>query len=395
MHHLMAQHAAAPIMTSILSVNVNGLTNARKRQQMFAYLLDGPWQVILLQETHTINDTETQAWMQEGAGPGRPWQGLGFWCHSSIRRRQGVAVLIHHRALHALGRGPAAPAATFSSRDGRTLRVDWGPTGNKVSVISVYGPCLIGERRDFYSLEGSLAQALRAGAAHNTRLFVGGDFNCVMETRDVIGTQVLRYSDRTRGRRGLQDLMGAYGLIDVWRHTHPDINEATHASTNNTSHARLDMVFIPADLAQAGWVTACSHHHLFPVGDHVPVLLQLADPGTPKEGPGVWRFPLPLLQDIPFMHSLRTSLTNLLQQWQPNHPDAINTPMTARWEEVKSHIHTACRTHQWHLRQQERAARTAQLRVLQAHARGMPLPPTPYGPPLMQESNVASPLGCR
>lgn len=70
----MAAQSPCPLPASIISVNVNGLRDARKRQHLFACLLEGPWQIILLQETHTANDDEVQQWMREGAGPGRPWQ---------------------------------------------------------------------------------------------------------------------------------------------------------------------------------------------------------------------------------------------------------------------------------------------------------------------------------
>jgi len=241
----MAAHPTPPLPSSVISINVNGLRDARKRQHLFACLLDGPWQLILLQETHTANDEEVQQWMQEGAGPGRPWQGLGFWGHSGNQRSRGVAVLIHHRSRDSLGKGPGTPSVQYSATDGRAIRVEWGPVGQRVAAISAYAPSLPAERPAYFQQNGTLAAALQAGIGATAQLLVGGDFNCVMDQRDIIGPHTQGGGSRMVGSQELQDLMAAHGLIDAWRAIHPFTQEATHAATTNTSHARLDMLFMP------------------------------------------------------------------------------------------------------------------------------------------------------
>ena len=39
-----------------LSVNVNGLGQKAKRLTLFSSLIDGPWDIIVLQETHHIDE---------------------------------------------------------------------------------------------------------------------------------------------------------------------------------------------------------------------------------------------------------------------------------------------------------------------------------------------------
>jgi exonuclease III len=370
----MAAHPTPPLPSSVISINVNGLRDARKRQHLFACLLDGPWQLILLQETHTANDEEVQQWMQEGAGPGRPWQGLGFWGHSGNQRSRGVAVLIHHRSRDSLGKGPGTPSVQYSATDGRAIRVEWGPVGQRVAAISAYAPSLPAERPAYFQQNGTLAAALQAGIGATAQLLVGGDFNCVMDQRDIIGPHTQGGGSRMVGSQELQDLMAAHGLIDAWRAIHPFTQEATHAATTNTSHARLDMLFMPATLIQQGWVNHCRHHLLFPVGDHAPVTLKLTNPGNPMEGPGVWHFPLALLQDTAFMGQLKASLRTLQQQWQPIIAAAQATPNMCKWEDIKAHIQLAATKYQKQQEQAARASKATQLRMLRAYARGQPVP---------------------
>ena len=68
---------------ALLSLNVNGLGNKAKRLTLFHTLIQGSWDVILLQETHHRDDEQGLQWSREGAGEGRPWPGVSFWGHGT------------------------------------------------------------------------------------------------------------------------------------------------------------------------------------------------------------------------------------------------------------------------------------------------------------------------
>jgi exonuclease III len=354
---------------SILSLNVNGLRDQHKRRSLFAHLLNGPWHAIMLQETHSTDDHEVEEWMREGAGPGRPWQGLGFWCHGSRSRSCGVAILLHH-TFDCSQRGGIRPTVTHKSPVGRVIRVEWSTNGNTTAMISVYAPVARSLRRAFFQQDGGLPVALQAGSSHNATLIVGGDFNCVIENRDIVGEAPAGGGGRMMGGQELQALMSAWGLEDAWRAKHPHTSELTHVATNRRSGARLDMMFIPSTVAQHQWLKHCSHVHAFPVGDHAPVLVQLADPSHPPQGPGLWRFPTELLQDSSFMHALRDSIDQLLQQWQPNTPMEHSNPASSLWEEVKALIKMRTIRHNHSQRAVAKAARAVAAANFRVTARG-------------------------
>ena len=59
--------------------NVNGLAARSKRRMFFASLQKQRQAVVLLSETHCTTEQQGLDWVQEGAGPGRPWQGAAFF----------------------------------------------------------------------------------------------------------------------------------------------------------------------------------------------------------------------------------------------------------------------------------------------------------------------------
>jgi exonuclease III len=65
----------------VVAVNVNGLAAAAKRRTFFAWLPQQRYAIVLLSETHTTSESQGLQWVQEGAGPGRPWQGVAFFGH--------------------------------------------------------------------------------------------------------------------------------------------------------------------------------------------------------------------------------------------------------------------------------------------------------------------------
>ena len=45
---------------ALLSINVNGLKQKAKRLTLFSSLIDGPWDIIVLQETHHTDEEQGQ-----------------------------------------------------------------------------------------------------------------------------------------------------------------------------------------------------------------------------------------------------------------------------------------------------------------------------------------------
>ena len=63
-------------MVQILSVNVNGLRNAKKRQNIFNWFNNQNIDIILIQETHCENEQVEKEWKIG-------WKGSSFWNHGT------------------------------------------------------------------------------------------------------------------------------------------------------------------------------------------------------------------------------------------------------------------------------------------------------------------------
>ena len=159
----------------LLSLNVNGLRSADKRRTLFSLLHRDRWDVVLLQETHHTDDTEAQAWTQEGPHGLRPnWSGPSFWCHGSPTSR-GVAIFLR----------PAADIADITLRhqaeDGRALSIDFFFAGGAFTAVRVCAPCMAAQRA------GCFTHTLLPSLQTDRQLLIGGDFNCVAGQLDVLG----------------------------------------------------------------------------------------------------------------------------------------------------------------------------------------------------------------
>ena len=114
---------------SLLTLNVNGLGSAAKRRTLFNMLMDGPWDVIVLQETHHTDREQGIRWAGEGAGEGRPWDGDSYWAHGTSASR-GVAILTRARAIL------TDAALQDDDPSGRILRLDFSWASLPISVVA-------------------------------------------------------------------------------------------------------------------------------------------------------------------------------------------------------------------------------------------------------------------
>ena len=129
----------------LLSLNVNGLRLPATRRTLFRELLQGLWDVIVLQETHHNDEAEGLTWAREGAGTGQPWLGQSFWSCSTNNPTAvgGVAVLF--RAGAAVGE-----ITRVAEVAGKFLLVTVRHAGDVYAIASVYAPTYRPERCQFF-----------------------------------------------------------------------------------------------------------------------------------------------------------------------------------------------------------------------------------------------------
>ena len=301
---------------SLLTLNVNGLGSAAKRRTLFNMLMDGPWDVIVLQETHHTDREQGIRWAGEGAGEGRPWDGDSYWAHGTSASR-GVAILTRARAILT----DAALQDDDPSR--RILRLDFSWASLPISVVCVYAPSSAEERSAFY------ARRLLPALPVNRNVVMGGDYNCVASDLDV--TQNALGSRRVGYAGGLQLVEETHGLHDAWMELHPGLRGITHTCASNLSGGRLDRWLLSSSLLPS---LGKAEEVLGLPGDHQAVAIRLTSPAGAARGPGGWLFPLALLDDARYVAEARAFITSFLE----------DTPVTDacthghRWDALKRAI---------------------------------------------------------
>lgn len=326
---------------ALLSLNINGLAScALKRSCLFGSLLKKGFDVVLLQETHHRSEVQGQSWAREGAGPLKGWNGPSFWSHG-VDGKHGVAVLVKEGGL------AENPVCIHNSVDGRICAITFEFLGKRHTLFNVYGPSSdpLVKRRFF------LDSLLPCLPAHNCRLLIGGDFNCIGSVMDCTGGSSASRSGGYQG--GLQVVVDQHNLLDVWRAQHSRRTGFTHFSASSKTGARLDRWYISQDLSN--WCVAPRHPVLGLTGDHLGVRLELKAPQPSFRGPGSWRFSSSLLSQPAFVESVREEVDAVLSQ-----------PLTAfqeshcqRWVHLKNVLQLLSREWQAKLVARERAAASA------------------------------------
>ena len=141
---------------SMCSINVNGIEERPKREQVFQFLQNHSFYICLLQETHLSTLSQGESW-------NRLWGGSTVWSPGSNRSR-GVGVLcsplstvkiLHHKI----------------DTEGRIATVLLQHEKRKFQIVCVYAPNNVSARETFFN---SLWRFLFP----NVETVIAGDFNC-------------------------------------------------------------------------------------------------------------------------------------------------------------------------------------------------------------------------
>ena len=142
---------------TISSLNTTGLGNNEKRQQVFKYLEDKLYDIILLQETHS-DATTNQLWKTE-------WEGESFFSGAKSNK-EGVAFLINRQS--------DIKCSNFNEIVvGRMATLQIKINNKDITLVNVYGP---------NDDNTQIFEKLETFVANNDEqnLIIGGDFNTVL-----------------------------------------------------------------------------------------------------------------------------------------------------------------------------------------------------------------------
>ena len=146
----------------IMSLNVRGLCNFKKRRSIFNWCRKSAGDLVFLQETHSVKENERQ-WQHE-------WGGKIIFSHGCSNSR-GVAIVFCNGSNTDL-------KDVYKDDRGRILVIEIMNAEKHFSLINIYAPNVEQAQSCFYT---DLKQLLlERNFDEKDNIILCGDFNCVL-----------------------------------------------------------------------------------------------------------------------------------------------------------------------------------------------------------------------
>lgn len=290
----------------LVSLNVNGLNDVRKRRLAFNHLKKFKKTVFLLQETH-CKPGNGRLWKSQ-------WGSLLFLTEESSNTG-GVAILFSKDL------DPNITAIT-PSESNRFLMAEFSISGEHYKIVSIYMPT---SNRENLQREVLLELNDLLNPDGEGHIILGGDFNVSLNPKLDQKGYVNEDIPNKLFRTELNQLMERLDLGDIWRIQHPNAN--THTWSRSSHFSRLDYIFAPNSFPG---VLRASDPKTIPFSDHRMILLRIRPCPIPK-GKGFWRFKTSLLNNEQFCEQLVLAVEKGVKETE-------NLSPQTRWEYIKFSI---------------------------------------------------------
>ena len=270
---------------NLISLNVRGLRNKRKRVQMFQWLKEyhnGHNCFIFLQETHSTILDET-AWQNE-------WGSKIVFSHGSSKSC-GVAIMFQMKFNFDVTK-------IASNIDGRKLCIELKNDNESLALLYVNAPTK-NKVKEHIQFINSLRNELEM---FSEKLIIGGDMNLYLNCNlDKDNTQI----QNVQASAELQNVLNDFQYVDIWRILNPSTKRYTWSRRRPLVQSRLDYWCIPHEMIFS--VESCSIKPSIKT-DHKLISLKLNFNKTDKRGPGLWKFNSQLLYNHEFTEEIKSIL---------------------------------------------------------------------------------------
>lgn len=286
---------------SVVSYNVRGLGDEKKRRKIFNYLHEKKWDIVLLQETHSTVAKES-FWTNE-------WGGRIFFSHGTSSAK-GVAILLKKNS-------PFVLKHLNKDDEGRVIAVSLEFDDVQIQCVSIYAPNV----DDVSCFKYMFAMTEEMSGQR----IIGGDYNTVLNVvKDMRGGKGYSHTNCTKF---LNDYMQETGLVDIWRERNESRFQSTYIQRQSTNASalmeRIDYILIDYSLQQfvteVDIVPAFSSDHAQPM---VNFRINISPPG-----PGYWKLNNSLLYDEVFITNSIAVITEVLSD--------SDMDIFERWELMK------------------------------------------------------------
>ena len=210
---------------NIVTLNVNGLRDKKKREHTFNWLNSKKYELICIQETHCSVEDVT-LWKNK-------WKITGevdsVW-NCGTKESRGVAILFGQKFSEKV-------SFTNDNPNRRMIKCDIKLDNAIYHISNVYAPNNEHDRKQFFESFHSLLGKFNDDSAEHYNIIVE-DFNCALDKK--IDRSPVHKSDDT-GAKELKFLINQYDLSDTWREQFPSKRQFSFKRVNSSS--RIDYIF--------------------------------------------------------------------------------------------------------------------------------------------------------
>ena len=273
---------------NILSFNANGLAEQRKRIDVFDHLRQKKHNIIMLQETH---------WMTESENIIRNDWGFDVILNGTATNKNGVAILFRNNfeyTIHKVIRG----------NNGSYLIIDISFLKKRVTLVNVYGPSGNDSPLFYENLFNEIE------TLENDEIITAGDWNVTLnEHLDTFRYQGLNH--RANARNKILEKMERLNIVDIWRNMHPTQRQYTWRKFNSTKRGRLDFFLISESL-----IPCIDNTEIRPGyrSDHSVISLTIKGHVQLRDKP-LWKFNNSLLKDITYAQAVKETILSVKKQY--------------------------------------------------------------------------------
>ena len=269
----------------VVTLNVSGLRNARKRKYIFQILKRKKVDIACLQESY-ITENDAKQWEKE-------WGGNILFCEGSNHGR-GQLILINKRFQYEW---------RIERKEERILNIIINAE-KEISLFNIYAPCGQRETKEFFA---NLIPIIKNSDAQIK--IVCGDFNAVMSNeKDIIS-----------GEKKPPSLVQAFNelaeiceLYDLWRILNEDIKEYTWSRYRNGKFIARRLDYFLLNEAAVDTTSDISNFSV-PSTDHrgVEIMIKCSES---KRGPGYYKFNNSLLDNDLFVNKMNSIIDTFLTE---------------------------------------------------------------------------------
>ena len=259
------------------SVNCQGLGDANKRRDIFAYLRKKNLNIYFLQDTHFIPTDEKFIKTQ--------W-GYKAYFSSYKSNSRGVAIMFNNNFEFSVEK-------EIYDDSGNYVILDCTIEDHKFILANIYGPN--SDSPIFYTNLLAKIQEIHVGQ----QVIIAGDFNLIMDKE--LDSMNYKNLNNPKARLEVFNLIENLDLKDVFREIYPEKKRYSWRKKTPIKQARLDFFLVSESLIPSTLSVEYENSYR---SDHSPVLLSLKINNFVK-GTGFWKFNNSLLTDKEYVELIK------------------------------------------------------------------------------------------